>query len=1034
MYKSRYFLLLSVISLVSIGIFVNFVDSVNAQSNGIPSWIKNNAGWWAEGAIDDNAFVQGIQHLIKEGIIQIPTTSQNSSGNGNEIPSWIKNNAGWWAEGAIDDNAFVQGIQHLIKEGIISSSSIDEIKPNEMTRGTFASPFASPFADNGHFASENTGNNNELPKKTYPKTFKDAITTKPISSKSVTLLVYMVGSNLENNASPLITGYSATRDILEMRNGTPSSEINVVLATGGSSGAIVEGERTIDFRTPSMQQVIGSEVKEIARLGTKTMAAPTLLSDFIETSIEHFPAEKYVLILWNHGYGYDGYGSDTVFPSKDHAGEQMSLLQLQDALNNSQDKTKVKFELIGFDACLMATYEVAEKLAGNANYLVASQENEPGSGWDYEKIITSLNENPNPNGKVLGETIITTYLETLKNLKGGIGFDQIGTLSVLDLQKFGNMRTSFVDLKDYVIKLDKNQIPKLSQALQKGERYGAAPGIEPGHVDLLHFMTSFGANFIGEANKNGDTWTSEKNDIFIQNIKNVAVSSSSGTGKPNANGMSLFFPQTKILSLNENGNALQSLGKGDASISHNTEPNDLLDFYMDSLNLDTSIPTFDVEQNNNVISGNYYDDDVYEINFYFTSPTDDGWIEIYHSDEYDVEESGFEYGEINFPWDGYEPALCNAQYCYPISPDWEWGERDFAYLPVIVYSNVNDSDGLIGSIIYDITDEEDGIFVGFLPSGDRPGAVSKQILDLNEGNVVQIRAVEVTEDFKQTKFTKVEELLVDKDFGFSWEIFDWGPLDVFVEVCDFSGNCADLQGPFTMDPRDVPGIDMSESYDFEQNDPLNPLDEDYETYDDLSNYDSEYFDNLEFISMDVFCNELHSEFDDDLGLEEVNYICDDERDYNGNEIDRESADQIISEIQYYSDQIVDDSISTTYFCEDIHYEFDDILGWQEVENTCTDVKNTYGDYVSIEVADEYWYQLDSVPIQITPSITDSTPTPNNTFSSDDFCGELQYEFDDELGEAAVDDLCDYYYDQYGDYINDQTAYDIIDQIWDDIEG
>ena len=409
--------------------------------------------------------------------------------------------------------------------------------------------------------------------------------------------------------------------------------------------------------------------------------------------------------------------------------------------------------------------------------------------------------------------------------------------------------------------------------------------------------------------------------------------------------------------MNENSNALQTLGKGDTSISHNTEPNDLVDFYMDSLNLDTSIPVFDVEQSNNIISGNYYDDDVYKINFYFTSPTDEGWIEIFHSDEYDVDESGFEYGEINFPWDGYESALCNTQYCYPISPDWEWGERDFAYLPVILYSDVNDPDGLIGSIIYDITDEDNGIFIGFLPSGDRPGDVSKQILDLNEGNIVQIRAVEVTENFKQTKFTKVEELLVDKDFGFSWEIFDWGPLNVFVEVCDFSGNCAELQGPFTMDPRDVPDIDMSESYDFEQNDHLNPIDEDYETYDVLGNYDSEYFDNLEFISMDTFCIELHS-------------------------------------------------------------EFDDVLGWEDVQNVCLTVSTTYSDPIPIEIADECWDKLEGDTV--------TTTQPANTLSHDEFCPMLQDKFDDELGESAVDDLCVQYYSQYGDYINDQTAYNIID--------
>ena len=89
----------------------------------IPAWIKNNAGWWADGAIDDSSFVQGIQYLIKEGIMEIPPTTQGSGSGTNEIPAWIKNNAGWWADGAIDDSSFVQGIQYLIKEGIMSITS-----------------------------------------------------------------------------------------------------------------------------------------------------------------------------------------------------------------------------------------------------------------------------------------------------------------------------------------------------------------------------------------------------------------------------------------------------------------------------------------------------------------------------------------------------------------------------------------------------------------------------------------------------------------------------------------------------------------------------------------------------------------------------------------------------------------------------------------------------------------------------------------------------------------------------------------------
>ncbi len=93
------------------------------QTIKIPEWIKNNAGWWAEGSIDDNSFVQGIQFLIKEGIMKIPPTSQGVGTGENKIPEWIKNNAGWWAEGSIDDSSFVQGLQWLIKEGIMKISS-----------------------------------------------------------------------------------------------------------------------------------------------------------------------------------------------------------------------------------------------------------------------------------------------------------------------------------------------------------------------------------------------------------------------------------------------------------------------------------------------------------------------------------------------------------------------------------------------------------------------------------------------------------------------------------------------------------------------------------------------------------------------------------------------------------------------------------------------------------------------------------------------------------------------------------------------
>ena len=100
-------------------VFSVVVDRIGVDQIAIPDWIKNNAGWWATDQIDDSAFVQGIQYLIKEGIMIVPPTETSESIEIQAVPAWIKNNAGWWATDQIDDSAFVQGIQYLVQNGII---------------------------------------------------------------------------------------------------------------------------------------------------------------------------------------------------------------------------------------------------------------------------------------------------------------------------------------------------------------------------------------------------------------------------------------------------------------------------------------------------------------------------------------------------------------------------------------------------------------------------------------------------------------------------------------------------------------------------------------------------------------------------------------------------------------------------------------------------------------------------------------------------------------------------------------------------
>jgi len=92
------------------------------QTNGtiqIPKWVKNNAKYWHDGSIDDLTFSQGIQYMIKHGIITIPQTQSGQAKPGVTIPAWVKNNAGYWSTGDIDDATFVKGIQYLITVGII---------------------------------------------------------------------------------------------------------------------------------------------------------------------------------------------------------------------------------------------------------------------------------------------------------------------------------------------------------------------------------------------------------------------------------------------------------------------------------------------------------------------------------------------------------------------------------------------------------------------------------------------------------------------------------------------------------------------------------------------------------------------------------------------------------------------------------------------------------------------------------------------------------------------------------------------------
>jgi hypothetical protein len=108
------------------------ISQVNAEQFVIPNWIKNNANWWYQNQISDSEFIKGIQYLIQNKIMIVPSNS-TAVNTENKIPSWVKNDAGWWANGTISDNEFVSGIQYLISSGIIIVNSSDSNQCDKFT-------------------------------------------------------------------------------------------------------------------------------------------------------------------------------------------------------------------------------------------------------------------------------------------------------------------------------------------------------------------------------------------------------------------------------------------------------------------------------------------------------------------------------------------------------------------------------------------------------------------------------------------------------------------------------------------------------------------------------------------------------------------------------------------------------------------------------------------------------------------------------------------------------------------------------------
>ncbi len=238
---------------------------------------------------------------------------------------------------------------------------------------------------------------------------------RPDTAAKWTILIYMNGSDLETASA------AATRDLREMVYAGSNEEVNVVVQTGGSEHW---HNVYVDAESSQRWYVKPFRLQELFRSAAVNMSSAETLSDFLIWGVEMYPAEKYALILWNHGgSAVAGFGVDEQFSH-----DTLLLAEMRTAFADAYAQTDVIFELVAFDACLMSNIETASIIAPYARYLAASEELMNDNGFAYDVFINTVKRNADEDGAYLGRVLVDTYVH--KPLRSGIGY----LLAVTDLE------------------------------------------------------------------------------------------------------------------------------------------------------------------------------------------------------------------------------------------------------------------------------------------------------------------------------------------------------------------------------------------------------------------------------------------------------------------------------------------------------------------------------------------------------------------------------------------------------------------------
>ncbi|NLM58750.1 MAG: peptidase C11 [Clostridium sp.] len=384
---------------------------------------------------------------------------------------------------------------------------------------TGSSNYGTTFVDNGAYPVNTEVSELAREKRTV---------LKGNGKDTATVMIYMCGTDLESRSG------LASSDLNEMIDAQISDKVNIIVETGGTTkwqNSIVKSNSNQRYKVTKK----GLELLE-GNLGKKPMVDPETLSDFIKYCKNNFPADRYFLIMWDHGGGsISGFGYDQHFP-----GDSMTLDEIGIALKNGN----CSFDLIGFDACLMATLETALVLEPYADYMIASEEVEPGIGWYYTGWITALSQNTSIPTTELGKKLIDDYVREVERRTPR----SQGTLSLIDLAELkGTVPATFAKFATSTKRLVDNDDYKIvSKARANTKEFAKSSKIN--QIDLIHFVENIGTP---EAKS------------FAKALRGCIKYNRTSKNITNANGVSIFFPYDSLSKLNSMLETYERIGIND---------------------------------------------------------------------------------------------------------------------------------------------------------------------------------------------------------------------------------------------------------------------------------------------------------------------------------------------------------------------------------------------------------------------------------------------------------------------------------------